>query len=269
MRQSLLPETIREDELTEFVHQVGGRSHKNVFCRCLYKYGDLLLKPLQSDMRGDREALFYQTTLATNSPLLLYIPRFEGLVRVADREDDRLLVIQDVTCSYRNPCIADIKIGKQTWDRYAAPEKQARERQKYPEQSKFGFRFVGMKVFLSTDYVQYNKGFGRTIRTDSEVVRALQSFLPAQTAFRTEILEQFIIRINAIAELESTQTEFEFYSTSLIIVYEANSLSAVEAKSKANVYMIDFAHTYPFQHKDNNYSYGINRFKSFLEDVLK
>ena len=35
--------------------------------------------------------------------------------------------MEDVAANFSKPCVADIKIGRQTWDPYSAPEKQLSE----------------------------------------------------------------------------------------------------------------------------------------------
>ena len=35
--------------------------------------------------------------------------------------------MEDIAANFVKPCIADIKIGRQTWDPYSAPEKQLSE----------------------------------------------------------------------------------------------------------------------------------------------
>jgi hypothetical protein len=45
-----------------------------------------------------------------------------------------------------NPSVLDLKMGTQTYDENAKPEKIAAEISKYPPQKDLGFRFTGMKV---------------------------------------------------------------------------------------------------------------------------
>ena len=35
--------------------------------------------------------------------------------------------MEDVAANFSKPCVADIKIGRQTWDPYSTPEKQLSE----------------------------------------------------------------------------------------------------------------------------------------------
>eukprot|EP00392_Amoebophrya_sp_AT5.2_P016050 g16289.t1 len=55
------------------------------------------------------------------------------------------LVLEDVTWGMVLPCVCDIKIGQQTYDPLASQSKKQKCIEKYPLQSKLGFRVVGMK----------------------------------------------------------------------------------------------------------------------------
>ena len=54
--------------------------------------------------------------------------------------------LEDITFPFRHPSVLDLKMGSQTYDESAKPEKIAAEIEKYPPQKELGFRFTGMKV---------------------------------------------------------------------------------------------------------------------------
>jgi len=60
------------------------------------------------------------------------------------------LKLEDVTFPFRHPSVLDLKMGTQTYDESAKPEKIAAEVAKYPPQKELGFRFTGMKAPLSS-----------------------------------------------------------------------------------------------------------------------
>lgn len=93
------------------------------------------------------------------------------------------LMLSDATINFSKPCTIDLKMGQQTYEPDALPEKREREYAKYPEQSTFGFRIVGMRIYdplnLTSDpsgFRTFGKYFGRSLRSREEVVNALQMF---------------------------------------------------------------------------------------------
>lgn len=84
-----------------------------------------LLKPLQPDERGVREALFYRTISqefarlactvrhrpTTSDAEFRFIPKYYGLYRMPGT-DHFHVSLQNCIGHMRSPCIADIKIGR-------------------------------------------------------------------------------------------------------------------------------------------------------------
>ena len=56
------------------------------------------------------------------------------------------LHLEDLAKGFKGPCVADIKIGRITYDPDATPKKRATEEAKYPPQKVLGFQFRGMRV---------------------------------------------------------------------------------------------------------------------------
>ena len=54
--------------------------------------------------------------------------------------------LKNLTGGYTNPCVADIKMGKVSYDHDATPKKKESEMSKWPPMLKIGFRFCGMRV---------------------------------------------------------------------------------------------------------------------------
>ncbi|RYY36856.1 hypothetical protein EON62_01480, partial [archaeon] len=53
------------------------------------------------------------------------------------------LALENLTHGYAAPCVMDIKMGVQTWDEDASPDKVAQEIVKFPPQRSIGWRFTG------------------------------------------------------------------------------------------------------------------------------
>ena len=51
-----------------------------------------------------------------------------------------------MTSQYIHPCVADIKMGRVTYDQDAPLDKRERETNKWPPMAKLGYRICGMMV---------------------------------------------------------------------------------------------------------------------------
>ena len=56
------------------------------------------------------------------------------------------LRLADLTAGFRRPCIADVKIGRRSYDPEATPDKITKELHKYPPQQTLCFQLKGMRV---------------------------------------------------------------------------------------------------------------------------
>ena len=56
------------------------------------------------------------------------------------------LRIDDVTKNFRKPCIIDVKMGLQSYEEGAPPEKVKAALVKYPYLKSVGFQILGMRV---------------------------------------------------------------------------------------------------------------------------
>jgi hypothetical protein len=102
--------------------------------------------------------------------------------------DDAHLLLQDLTVNFSQPCVMDLKLGCQTYEPDATPEKQSREFGKYPEQTEFGFRIVGMRMYDPTHqdadpknggFRIFGKQYGRSLKTHTDLLQALRIFFSA------------------------------------------------------------------------------------------
>jgi Inositol polyphosphate kinase len=128
--------------------------------------------------------------------------------------DDAHLLLQDLTINYSKPCVMDLKMGVQTYVRShhqsffnfcrcfsqvvffcchdilqepdATPEKRAREYGKYPQQTKFGFRIVGMRYYNPSHadadekgFLYFEKSYGRSLTTYEQLTEAFRLYFGA------------------------------------------------------------------------------------------
>ena len=211
---------------------------------------------------------------------------YAGLV-VADNATNRLpmlsdqqtyLILGDITAPYMYPNVIDIKMGTQTYEPDAPPSKLQRELQKYPSQSAFGFRIVGMRIYdpaIGT-YVYRNKKFGTELLCRNDCKDALKEFFQIKDSSQPtnglcNPLLGVMSKLNRIrAWFKSSNTTLTFYASSLLIAYEgsADIWYSAESIPEPSLKMIDFAHVCRKEGGDPGYVHGIDNLMSILTEIL-
>lgn len=77
------------------------------------------------------------------------------------------------------PCVLDLKMGRQSYCDGASPDKVAKEKAKYPPQEAVGFRFAGMRGYVSGDLVESTREWCFSLQPD-QIPDALESALMAR-----------------------------------------------------------------------------------------
>lgn len=208
-----------------------------------------------------------------NAPLLRTVPKF---FRIHSFEGNTLLQLEDVARNYDHPTIIDIKIGKKTW--YDEADETYIQRCKLKDsattQERFGFKICGMQVFRHRlgGYWRASKKWCKTI-TEDTIDRAFESFVHNQNGLTPIDIfggpEGVIHQLSLLEEWFSFQTEFRFFSSSILILYEGNASSSSDAN--VSLRMVDFAHTFHVPgglQRDENYLEGLKSLKARLLGIL-
>ncbi|XP_061421336.1 inositol polyphosphate multikinase isoform X1 [Lethenteron reissneri] len=189
-----------------------------------------VLKHVQPPPRGQREVDFYKTVFNAECKderiifLREQVPRFMGTWIPPNSPNTVYLKLEDVTCKFNKPCIMDVKMGRQSYDPCASQEKVDYERTKYPLMQEIGFLVLGMRVYqpeTNTDVV-YDKFFGRSLETDN-LKEGISKFFHNGHCLRLDALEGVIQRLENIYTWFQQQRIWNFYSSSLLMVYEGNA----------------------------------------------
>ncbi|SPQ98384.1 Kinase [Plasmodiophora brassicae] len=263
------------DRIVPFAHQVGGHrvGDGNAASRDVALIRDdngqhRLLKPLQPDERGVREALFYRTI---SQEFARFIPKYYGLYRMPGT-DHFHVSLQNCIGHMRSPCIADIKIGRVTYDHTATPDKVLKEVANYRWQSEIGFRFVGVKTYRQElgKFDVYDKPFGKSIHPGNVDTAWSTLFCCGHAPHvQRRIIRNILSRLAEIAALMRAQSQFKMYSSSLLVAYEGHPCDDdVDCDPPASVHMIDFGHAFPIEDpndRDHNYLFGLERLIASLE----
>jgi len=192
----------------------------------------------------------------------------------------RYIMLEDLTKYYKKPCIMDIKIGIQTWDEDAKPEKIFTEINKYPIQQKIGFRFTGMRVWdnVLQTYREHGREYGYALN-DKTMVNAFTEYLYNGKIIRHDIIPLLIKKLQNIEEYFIQQNEYRFYGSSLLFIYEGeieqsllkNTNNPTSQSHQTDIRMIDFAHVWPIRDgphgRDTGYLLGLRNIIHYLESV--
>ncbi|KAL5546682.1 hypothetical protein UlMin_006369 [Ulmus minor] len=271
-------------------HQVAGHQALNGMLGPLIDNSGNFYKPLQSGERGTKEVEFY-TSFSSNAKIpdniRKFFPIYYGTKLIEASDGSGLfphLVLQDIVSCYLNPTLMDIKIGSRTWYLQASEDyiqkclKKDRESSSLP----LGFRISGFQIY-QTEVSGYWKPDRKSIQklTADEVKLVLRNFVSSNSAENSDTEPDCSFAPNVygggsgilalLLELKKwfeEQTFFHFYSCSVLMVYEKESL--LEGKSPCPaVKLVDFAHVVDGEGViDHNFLGGLCSLIKFISDIV-
>ena len=258
--------------------QVAGHGTWDKSQAMLTKKDGRILKPIQPPPRGDREVKFYQDVTNSEDPevakFLSFIPTYFGN---CSKADGQFMIIENLTQGMKKPCIVDVKVGAKTYGPDASQEKREKSDAAYKgTKIPFGFSVLGMSVYMGDKKEEFkvlNKEFGKQLTKDN-INDFLQIYFDeeTQTEKTGQIIRIFIKKLEDIQKFYSEQRQFHIFGSSLLFVYDADSLTDPvkdDLEEAVVLKMIDFAHVFPANgEEDRNYVSGIDGlikvFKSYL-----
>ena len=149
----------------------------------------------------------------------------------------------------------DVKIGMRTWYQHAPPDYIAKCKVKDADttQSSLGFKICGIQVYRHTlqGFWRASKQWCKTL-TAASVDTALESFVHNEGGLRAVDVyggpHGVVRQLEQLEQWVSHQTEFQFFSSSVLILYEGSSTGgeALDSLNALNVSvrLVDFAHTF-------------------------
>uniref|UniRef100_A0A1A9W937 Kinase n=1 Tax=Glossina brevipalpis TaxID=37001 RepID=A0A1A9W937_9MUSC len=201
-----------------------------------------VLKPMGKPECGARELAFYESVKDSNDPILhkvrSLIPKFYEKIKLRiNTTDHNFLKLEDLTHCVKKPCIMDIKIGKRTWDPLATTEKREVEEKKYFQcKQKLGLCIPGFQVYSQTLsgselVLRYGNDYGRKL-SDSEFCETIQLFLQCQKIVCWPLVQELLTQLYAIRDWFNEQRLFHFYASSLLIVYDYETVQSLSKKTQ-------------------------------------
>lgn len=246
----------------------------------------VILKPLQSGERGIREVSFYEAMANRDSfghsfaGLKPFLCGYHGIITLttASKVEQHYIMLDDCTAHMKCPCVLDMKLGTRTTEPKAATEKQMKSLTKYPCQSEFGCRLVGMRVWCGPQkqYLEYDKAWGFSLRDDAAMHRGLIDFFGGHTELSKcrLLIADFARRLAALLDFFESQEQLTFISSSLLFVYDSHFFHDHVNKSigwslRSELKIIDFAHVRNNIIRDLGYIEGLRRVHRFLGELLR
>ncbi|XP_033226999.1 inositol polyphosphate multikinase isoform X2 [Belonocnema kinseyi] len=211
------------------------------FCQLIYQFikrmlksqNGRVLKPVSKPILGEREISFYENLQtasdSTSLELLGFTPSYYGTKEMQFSDKTvKFLELGDITNGMAEPCIMDIKIGKRTWDPLSFPEKKKSEQEKYSESKRaYGFCIPGFQVYRLTDgqLKKFGKDYGKKLNEKS-IIEAIEIFLNASPGNlpNRDLILKILSPLSKILSFFRSQKKFRFYSSSLLIAYDAKRL---------------------------------------------
>lgn len=186
------------------------------------------------------------------------------------------LILRDLAASFEHPNIIDIKMGTQTFEQGAPHPKQVREIKKYPLQSEFGFRIVGMRIYNPTTckYKYWDKSFGTRLLTRDDCKNALKLFFQYKSintgkSNSHHILSHIITKLSQIRLwFRENNRSLAFFASSILMVYEDSAYLGDHSNNEPMLKMIDFAHVCRKEGGDHGYLKGVENLLSILLEIM-
>lgn len=270
-------------------HQVAGHKACDGMIGPLVDDSGHYYKPLQNDERGSAEVAFYTSfSINNNIPnhIRRFFPIFHGTQLIEASDGSGLhphLVLQDVVSSCLNPSIMDIKIGSRTWYPEASEEyiQKCFKKDRESTSLALGFRISGLQVHGSKE-----SGFWKPDKkliqnfTAKDVRLVLRKFVSSNTSadsgmdpdcsFASTVYggsAGILAQLLELKEWFEDQTIFHFYSCSVLMVYDKESVSEGRS-SGAEVRLVDFAHVVEGKGIiDHNFLGGLCSFIKFISEI--
>lgn len=223
------------DEVWRFLeHQAGGRCAQYGEAGFLVSPdGSLVLKPLQSRGRSERELAFLESVRrrAALQPLARWVPRCRGVreVRCAmpgtvcePARRARGIVMDNILVGMRRPCVLDAKLGAATCAAEACDEKQARSRLLHGALADgLAVRLSGLRVYRAAHsyYQAFDKYSLRQLDPGS-LPLALRWFLDAgYVHLRTDVVPAVVRQLRALAD-DVARAPVRLVCSSVVVAYE-------------------------------------------------
>ncbi|RCK59620.1 Inositol hexakisphosphate kinase 1 [Candida viswanathii] len=155
---------------------------------------------------------------------------------------ERFIVLEDLTCDMKQPCVLDLKMGTRQYGIEATRKKQESQRAKCLSTTsrELGVRVCGLQVFKHDNQkLVKDKYFGRRIKIGKQFCKILAKFL-YNGHDKFSVLSKIPHLIDQLKELYLVFNKlpgYRMYGSLVLLMYEGGDIESDEVKVK----IIDFA----------------------------
>ncbi|KAL0211996.1 hypothetical protein RCL1_005622 [Eukaryota sp. TZLM3-RCL] len=223
-----------------------------------------LFKPLVT-----HEYTFYQ--LLRHYPQYQFlVPRYFGCVEYLE---NTYICLSDLTYGMKYPCVMDLKMGVRQYGDDAKPDKIERMKAKVASttSSTLGVRFCGYSIWNRNGSIntKRDKFLGRKLSQQGVNTIVKSFFASSNSEIRLDVVEALLDKVESFYDFFRSlgnNRAFRFYSTSLLLVYDADPLNL----NLTNCAIIDFAHTHLTANLpiDDGYELGLSTVINVLREIL-
>lgn len=149
----------------------------------------------------------------------------KSIAHIDNTNKQYFLMMENITSTYRRPCVLDLKMGTRQHGDDATAEKRSKQIAKCAASTSaaLGVRLCGMQVFEAETgaCIRRDKYWGRAL-TETGLREALRDFFAGGAGLRTRVVRRVLRDLDALRRAIAKQTSYRFYSCSLLVVYEGD-----------------------------------------------
>ncbi|XP_071961651.1 inositol hexakisphosphate kinase 1-like [Antedon mediterranea] len=192
---------------------------------------------------------------------------------------EKFILLENVVFKFVTPSILDLKMGVQTYLGDEPEEKRLSHIRKAETSTsaKLGVRICGMKVYRadSRSYMFWDKYYGRKL-TEEGFRNAIMQFLFNGYQIQVDVIPVILDKLRDLKTALENQNTYRFYSSSLLLMYNAQNDATSSLADEVDVRMIDFEKTTHGQmglciHEgpDQGFIYGLNNLIDTFRDMYQ